>query len=85
MGARGRGHCGFLAVPVLTIAQACWGGGVRHQALHSPVAAELMLYETVPGLLPASAYLELWLLLLPGEAGVGSCCPISPSLRTGKE
>lgn len=38
-----------------------------------------MLYKTVPGLLPASACLELWLSLLLRRAGGGSRCPVCPS------
>lgn len=78
LGALGDQH-GLLAALELTILQVCCGWG-RQGAPLSPAAAELVLYKTVPGLLPAPACLELWLLRLLGKVSVGSCCPVSPSL-----
>lgn len=68
MGVRGGQH-GLLAAPVLTVSQACCGW-VRQRAPLSPEAAELVLFKTVPGLLPASACLELRLLLLGEVLGL---------------
>lgn len=59
-----------------------WVGKAAGPSLLRREAAELVLDKRVAGLLPASACLELWLLLLP-EASVGSCCPVSLSLGGG--